>query len=116
MLYTIILMYTVLIRRIYYAILHILSYAPHTISYILYSTCCRSVFGEDALVNVSVERKDDASANAAEGKLAGYIRIRYECMSDVYMYSVEYYMCIRAFAYEYFGCYLFAYMAIPHIS
>jgi coatomer subunit beta len=31
----------------------------------------RSVFGEDALVNVSVERKEDA-----EGKLYGYIRIR----------------------------------------
>lgn len=31
----------------------------------------RSVFGEDALVNVSVERKDDA-----DGKLGGYIRIR----------------------------------------
>ena len=31
----------------------------------------KSVFGEDALVNVSVERKTDAS-----GKLAGYIRIR----------------------------------------
>jgi hypothetical protein len=31
----------------------------------------RSVFGEDALVNVSVERKDDT-----EGKLTGYIRIR----------------------------------------
>ena len=30
-----------------------------------------SVFGEDALVNVSVEKKDDA-----KGKLAGYIRIR----------------------------------------
>ncbi|CAE7550965.1 unnamed protein product [Symbiodinium microadriaticum] len=30
-----------------------------------------SVFGEDALVNVSVERKDDA-----DGSLAGYIRIR----------------------------------------
>jgi Coatomer beta subunit appendage platform len=29
-----------------------------------------SVFGEDALVNVSVEKKDD------NGKLAGYIRIR----------------------------------------
>ena len=40
-----------------------------------YTTLYRSVFGEDALVNVSVERKDDASA--AEGKLAGYIRIRY---------------------------------------
>ncbi len=31
----------------------------------------RSVFGEDALVNVSVEKKDDG-----EGKLTGYIRIR----------------------------------------
>eukprot|EP00595_Chromulina_sp_UTEXLB2642_P001377 CAMPEP_0196763628 /NCGR_PEP_ID=MMETSP1095-20130614/4448_1 /TAXON_ID=96789 ORGANISM="Chromulina nebulosa, Strain UTEXLB2642" /NCGR_SAMPLE_ID=MMETSP1095 /ASSEMBLY_ACC=CAM_ASM_000446 /LENGTH=744 /DNA_ID=CAMNT_0042117237 /DNA_START=637 /DNA_END=2872 /DNA_ORIENTATION=+ len=31
----------------------------------------RSVFGEDALVNVSVERKDDL-----DGKLSGYIRIR----------------------------------------
>lgn len=31
----------------------------------------RSVFGEDALINVSVERKDDV-----EGTLAGYIRIR----------------------------------------
>lgn len=30
----------------------------------------QSVFGEDALVNVSVEKKDDT------GKLAGYIRIR----------------------------------------
>ncbi len=30
-----------------------------------------SVFGEDALVNVSVEKKDDN-----DGKLAGYIRIR----------------------------------------
>lgn len=46
-------------------------------------SCCRyilptsnlhndySVFGEDALVNVSVEKKDDN-----DGKLAGYIRIR----------------------------------------
>lgn len=31
----------------------------------------RSVFGEDALVNVSVEKKDDV-----DGKLNGYIRIR----------------------------------------
>ena len=31
----------------------------------------RSVFGEDALVNVSVDRKEDG-----EGKLSGYIRIR----------------------------------------
>lgn len=30
-----------------------------------------SVFGEDALVNVSVEKKDDN-----DGKLSGYIRIR----------------------------------------
>jgi Coatomer beta subunit appendage platform len=30
---------------------------------------CRSVFGEDALVNVSVEKQSD-------GKLAGFIRIR----------------------------------------
>lgn len=29
------------------------------------------MFGEDALVNVSVERKDDS-----DGSLAGYIRIR----------------------------------------
>jgi len=36
-------------------------------------TCCPhcSVFGEDALVNVSVEKKEDN-----DGKLAGYIRIR----------------------------------------
>lgn len=34
-------------------------------------TSPRSVFGEDALVNVSVEKKDDN-----DGKLAGYIRIR----------------------------------------
>lgn len=31
----------------------------------------KSVFGEDALVNVSVEKKEDQ-----DGKLAGYIRIR----------------------------------------
>ena len=31
----------------------------------------RSVFGEDALVNVSVDRKEDG-----DGKLSGYIRIR----------------------------------------
>lgn len=31
----------------------------------------KSIFGEDALVNVSVEKKDDA-----DGKLSGYIRIR----------------------------------------
>jgi len=36
-----------------------------------YNSCERSVFGEDALVNVSVEKKDDN-----DGKLAGYIRIR----------------------------------------
>ena len=33
--------------------------------------CAKSVFGEDALVNVSVERKDDE-----DGSLGGYIRIR----------------------------------------
>ena len=32
----------------------------------------RSVFGEDALVNVSVEKKEES----AGGKLTGYIRIR----------------------------------------
>lgn len=31
----------------------------------------RSVFGEDALVNVSVERRDEG-----DGRLGGYIRIR----------------------------------------
>ena len=31
----------------------------------------RSVFGEDALVNVSVEKKEDG-----DGKIGGYIRIR----------------------------------------
>ncbi len=31
----------------------------------------KSIFGEDALVNVSIEKKDDA-----DGKLSGYIRIR----------------------------------------
>ena len=31
----------------------------------------RSVFGEDALVNVSVERKEDS-----DGRLGGHIRIR----------------------------------------
>jgi coatomer subunit beta len=38
----------------------------------LYAT---SVFGEDALVNVSVERKEDGGADGA-GSLSGYIRIR----------------------------------------
>ena len=37
----------------------------------LYCSLLSSVFGEDALVNVSVEKKDDN-----DGKLAGYIRIR----------------------------------------
>lgn len=40
----------------------LLRYISHFVTY--------SVFGEDALVNVSVEKKDD------NGKLAGYIRIR----------------------------------------
>ena len=34
----------------------------------------KSVFGEDALVNLSVEKGSD-------GKLSGYIRIRYACAS-----------------------------------
>ena len=37
----------------------------------MFLVCFNSVFGEDALVNVSVEKKDDN-----DGKLAGYIRIR----------------------------------------
>ena len=53
----------------------------HLISILVLSRCYislnllvlsnHSVFGEDALVNVSVEKKDDN-----DGKLAGYIRIR----------------------------------------
>jgi coatomer subunit beta len=42
-----------------------------THNYVLLFFVKRSVFGEDALVNVSVEKKDDN-----DGKLAGYIRIR----------------------------------------
>jgi hypothetical protein len=42
-------------------------YSSYCISVVL--NC--SVFGEDALVNVSVEKKEDN-----DGKLAGYIRIR----------------------------------------
>jgi len=40
-------------------------------SFLAANLYARSVFGEDALVNVSVEKKDDN-----DGKLAGYIRIR----------------------------------------
>jgi len=40
-------------------------------SFLAANLYARSVFGEDALVNVSVERKEDGDA-----KLAGYIRIR----------------------------------------
>jgi predicted porin len=40
-------------------------------SFFNFVTALYSVFGEDALVNVSVEKKDDN-----KGKLAGYIRIR----------------------------------------
>jgi len=40
-------------------------------SFLAANLYARSVFGEDALVNVSVEKKDDNG-----GKLAGYIRIR----------------------------------------
>ena len=41
------------------------------LSSLFFFLCVCSVFGEDALVNVSVEKKDDN-----DGKLAGYIRIR----------------------------------------
>ena len=40
-------------------------------SFLAANLYARSVFGEDALVNVSVEKKDDS-----DGKLGGYIRIR----------------------------------------
>ncbi|KAI2510384.1 coatomer subunit alpha [Fragilaria crotonensis] len=40
-------------------------------SFLAANLYARSVFGEDALVNVSVEKKDDN-----DGKLSGYIRIR----------------------------------------
>ena len=39
--------------------------------YALHLSALSSVFGEDALVNLSVEKKEDS-----EGELAGYIRIR----------------------------------------
>jgi coatomer subunit beta len=39
-------------------------------SFLAANLYARSVFGEDALVNLSVERKDEG------GKLTGYIRIR----------------------------------------
>jgi len=42
-----------------------------TSSFLAANLYARSVFGEDALVNVSVEKKEDN-----DGKLAGYIRIR----------------------------------------
>jgi coatomer subunit beta len=45
-------------------------YIPVTHHFLLFSRY-NSVFGEDALVNVSVEKKADN-----DGKLAGYIRIR----------------------------------------
>ena len=60
----------------------------------------RSVFGEDALVNVSVERKDHHSgsggADGEHGKLSGYIRIRcvstyeYEQYTSHFVYYVRY--------------------------
>jgi len=40
-------------------------------SFLAANLYAKSVFGEDALVNVSVEKKDDTA-----GKLAGYVRIR----------------------------------------
>lgn len=45
----------------------------------------KSVFGEDALVNVSVEKQPD-------GKLAGYIRIRYSNASS-WLVCVSVCMC-----------------------
>jgi coatomer subunit beta len=42
-----------------------------TSSFLAANLYAKSIFGEDALVNVSVEKKDDA-----DGKLSGYIRIR----------------------------------------
>ena len=42
-----------------------------SLTFDLCSSVICSVFGEDALVNVSVEKKEDN-----DGKLAGYIRIR----------------------------------------
>ena len=42
-----------------------------TLPLLFLSLTAHSVFGEDALVNVSVEKKEDN-----DGKLAGYIRIR----------------------------------------
>jgi coatomer subunit beta len=40
-------------------------------SFLAANLYAKSIFGEDALVNVSVEKKDDS-----DGKLSGYIRIR----------------------------------------
>jgi hypothetical protein len=40
----------------------------------------RSVFGEDALVNISVERKDEGDV-----KLSGYIRIRSKTQGSRYV-------------------------------
>jgi coatomer subunit beta len=40
-------------------------------SFLAANLYAKSVFGEDALVNLSVEKKDDA-----DGKLSGYVRIR----------------------------------------
>jgi coatomer subunit beta len=42
-----------------------------TSSFLAANLYAKSIFGEDALVNVSVEKKDDA-----DGRLCGYIRIR----------------------------------------
>lgn len=43
----------------------------HSTSFLAANLYAKSVFGEDALVNLSVEKKEDSS-----GELAGYIRIR----------------------------------------
>lgn len=56
---------------IFYQHFGIVALLHYTNKLILVSFSYRSVFGEDALVNVSVEKKEDN-----DGKLAGYIRIR----------------------------------------
>ncbi len=43
----------------------------HGSNFLAANLYAKSVFGEDALVNVSIEKKEDS-----DGKLAGYIRIR----------------------------------------
>mmetsp|Transcript_22208 Transcript_22208/g.71580 ORF Transcript_22208/g.71580 Transcript_22208/m.71580 type:complete len:845 (-) Transcript_22208:729-3263(-) len=47
------------------------SSSDETSNFLAANLYAKSIFGEDALVNVSIEKKDDA-----DGKLSGYIRIR----------------------------------------